>query len=401
MLTKSTTRFIHTQAFAGILLFVMLLLALGISNSPLSPLYNKLSALPIGFHIGKFKLEKPLLLWVNEGLMAIFFMLLALEMKREILEGELNSLSKTTLPFVAALGGIILPAIIYFLFNWHSPNTQKGWPIAITTDIAFVLGIVSLLGSRVPSALKAFLVALSIVDDILAVIIIAIFYTSNLSYLALLYSFFAIIALLICNLFNVKKIAVYMLIGIFIWFCVIKSNIHATLAGVIVGLFIPLQAHKKIYSPLRRLEKILHPWVAYFILPLFVFVNGGIDFHNFGLSQIISPVFLGISLGLIIGKGLGIFCFSWFLIQTKIAKLPDNANYRQLLGISVLTGIGFTMSLFLAALAFFGSSYENVARQAIVLGSLISAIIGVSLLLARSHNGKNTLKHDPAWHPST
>ena len=386
MISKTTKRFIHTQALSGLLLFAMLLCALLISNSTLLPLYNKLADLPIGFQVGNFLLTKPLLLWVNEGLMAIFFMLLALEMKREILEGELNSLSKIALPFIAAIGGITFPAIIYLLFNQHNLETIKGWPVAITTDIAFVLGIVSLLGSRVPPALKAFLVALSIVDDILAVIIIAIFYTNNLSYIALAYTGLAILALLICNLLNVRKIAIYILIGIFMWFCVIKSNIHATLAGVIVGLFIPLHAKDKIYSPLRRLEKILHPWVAFMILPLFVFMNGGIDFHSFGITQITSPVFIGVSLGLIIGKGLGVFCFSWLLIQMRIAHLPDETNYRQLLGISVLTGIGFTMSLFLAALAFFDTPYENIVRQSIVIGSLISAIIGIMLLLKKDSN---------------
>ena len=274
MLTRQIQKFIRLEAASGLLLIIMLLFALLIANTPLDKIYDAFINTPIHLRIGGFAVEKPMLLWVNEGLMAIFFMLLALEIKREIMEGELADVSQLSLPLVGALGGIVFPALIYFGLNYNHPDGGlKGWPIPTTTDIAFVLGVISLLGRRVPSSLKATLVALSIVDDILAVIIIAAFYTPKLSWLSLVLASLGILVLLLLNYFNVYKITPYVLLGLFIWACVLKSGVHATLGGVIVGLAIPLKKDARGVSPVRRVEKALHPWVAYFVLPFFVFVN--------------------------------------------------------------------------------------------------------------------------------
>lgn len=379
-LSAAFERFIRLEASGGILLLIALVVALIIANTHFSYLYQAFINLPGIVKIGDLSIEKPLLLWVNDGWMAIFFLLLALEVKREIIDGELSEPEMLILPMIAAVGGILVPALIYVLINWGGdPLTSKGWPIPTTTDVAFVLGIVAVLGKLVPKGLKVFLVTLSIVDDILAIIIIALFYTTKLSMISASLAILGIIALFILNRARVKSLIPYVITGIFIWVCVLKSGIHATLAGVVLGLFIPYEKDKDGISPLKSLERALHPWVAFFILPAFVFVNGGISFHGYTLHSLISAVPLGIAMGLFLGKMVGVFTFAGFVIKMGWARLPAGSNWLQLLATAVLTGVGFTMSLFLSSLAFFGTPYENLARNGIVFGSLISIIVAVTL----------------------
>lgn len=368
-------KFMRTEALGGILLMIALLCALVIANSPVANHYDHFLDIPIQVKFGKLELAKPLLLWVNDGLMAIFFLMLSLEIKREILVGELSTRAQLTLPLVGALGGIIVPALIYIAFNWRS-TTLSGWPISTTTDIAFTLGVVALLGKWVPTNLKILLVGMSIVDDILAIAIIAFFYTDELSTWSLYLSSLGIFVLIALNYFGTTRITPYVLLGIFVWVCVVKSGVHATLAGVVVGFCIPFRGKDKT-SPLRHLEHKLHPWVAYFILPLFVFVNGGVIFHDMTIAKILSPVSVGIACGLVIGKTLGIFGCLWLLIKLGCAQLPKDCNWLHLLGLSALMGIGFTMSLFLAALAFNLTPFENIARQGVLIGSFVAGVIAV------------------------
>jgi Na+:H+ antiporter, NhaA family len=389
MFSKQLQKFIKLESSAGLLLFGCLLLALLVKNSPLSWIYDEWLKMPIIIQVGLLKLQKPALLWVNDGLMAVFFMLLALEIKREVLEGDLADKKQVTLPVIGALGGIFVPAAFYLFFNYHDPQTFRGWPIPTTTDIAFTLGVVALLGRRVPSSLKVFLVALSIADDILAIAIIAVFYTAKLSYLSLYLSAFGIFILILLNRLHVKSIAAYMIVGVAIWVCVLKSGVHATLAGVIVGFAIPMRCGE--HSPLRELEKKLHPWVAYAILPLFVFSNGGIPFESLRLSEVFNNVSLGIIAGLSLGKPIGVFSFSWVAIKAKLGRLPEGCRYWHLLGISSLTGIGFTMSLFLASLAFVKTPYAALARQGVIYGSLCSLLVstGIFMMLGNVNNNAN------------
>ncbi len=378
MFTKRFQQFVQLETASGILLLVALILALIIANSGLYHYYDAFLDTPIQIRVATLNLEKPIIHWINDGLMAIFFMLLAMEIKREMLDGELSSFQQMILPFAAAIGGIVLPAAIYFALNHHDAKALAGWPIATTTDIAFALALIALLGKRVPNSLKVFLVALSIVDDILAIAIIAVFYTNKLSYLSLVLALIGITLLLLFNLFNIKRTAPYMIVGIIIWICVLKSGVHATLAGVLVGFTIPLSTRNSSFSPLRHLENKLHPWVAYLILPLFVFANGGINFSGVELGNLLHPVSIAIILGLVVGKTLGVFLASWILVQLRFARLPEDSNWMQLFGIAAASGIGFTMSLFLGSLAFFNTPYESMARKSIVLGSFISAAIAIA-----------------------
>jgi Na+:H+ antiporter, NhaA family len=381
MATRQLQQFIKMEALGGVILLVVLALALVIANSHLSAWYEHFIDLPLHFGIAQFIVKKPLVLWVNEGLMAIFFMVLALEIKREVIGGELSEPSQLILPIAGALGGIVVPVLIYLFFNHHNPDTNIGWPIPTTTDIAFMLGLVALLGKRVPSSLKVMLVALSIVDDIVAVTIIALIYTNTLSHISLLLALIGVLILLYMNYRGVSRIAPYVLIGIAIWFCVLKSGVHATLGGVLVGLTIPLKSKKNPhYSPLRQLEKNLHPWVVFMVLPIFVFFNGGVSFSGMNVASLFSSVPLGIAAGLLVGKTVGVFLFSSLALILGRAKMPAKASYRHLLGVSALTGIGFTMSLFLGALAFTNTPFENLVRQGVLLGSLCSALLGILIL---------------------
>lgn len=385
MISERIQKFINLEATGGIFLLFTLFIALIIANSPLDKSYQQFLDTNIHLGFGQYQLAKPAILWVNEGLMAIFFMLLSLEIKREFLEGDLSHMKQVTLPFAGAIGGIGLPILIFVAFNHGHPFEMRGWPIPTTTDVAFMLGIVSLLGKRVPPSLKVTLVALSIVDDIVAIVIIAVSYSDSLSWLSLVVSLGGVLLLILLNWMRVMRVAPYMLAGIIIWVAVLKSGIHATLAGVVIGLLMPLKnPNNPGDSPLRRLERQLHPWVAYGVLPIFVLFNGAVPFVGFHMAEFAKPLALGISLGLFVGKSVGVFCCCWLAIKLGIGQLPENSNYRQLLGVSVLTGIGFTMSLFLATLAFANTEYENLSRQAVLLGSLCACVLGVCLLLKKS-----------------
>ncbi len=366
-------KILHSPALSGILLIVATIAALIMENSPLSSYYDSFLHTPVQIRFGNFEIAKPLLLWVNDGLMAIFFFLIGLEVKREVLEGSLSSISYVTLPLLAALGGMAMPALIYIALNPNDPFALNGWAIPTATDIAFALGILSLIGS-VPSSLKTFLLALAIIDDLGAILIIALFYTQELSLFSITIAAIALGVLIAFNLFGIKRKALYIIVGVVLWASVLKSGVHATLAGVAIAFTIPL-------SLAKEMEKELHLYVSLLILPLFAFVNAGVNLEGIALKDIFSPVPLGIMLGLFLGKQLGVFGFSWIAIKSGLAKLPKDATFLQLYGISVLTGIGFTMSLFIDSLAFNDTRiYHYADKLAILLGSLLSALVGAIIL---------------------
>ena len=385
---KLIEEFIKKETSSGILLIFVTILALILSNSSLADLYAAFLHTPIEIRIGDFQIDKHLYHWVNDGLMAIFFLLIGLEVKREVFEGHLSSLSQIALPGIAAIGGMAIPALIYTLFNYSDPEAMRGWAIPTATDIAFALGILSLLGNRVPISLKIFLMALAIIDDLGAIVIIAIFYTSDLSLTALYSASFWIAVLVAFNLFGVTKKAAYIIVGIFLWVSVLKSGVHATLAGVLLAFTIPLNRQSRQGEPLnlsKSLEHDLHYWVAFFILPIFAFVNAGIDLRDISLNQMLDPVPMGVMLGLFLGKQLGVFGFSFLAIKLGLAKLPKDSNWLQLYGVSVLTGIGFTMSLFITSLAFVDDqTYLFTDKLAVLLGSFASGLLGYMILLRRN-----------------
>ena len=383
MTIQTIKDFLKLESASGLLLIGAMLLALISANSPLASLYGTFLDTHVAVQIGALALAKPLLLWINDGLMAIFFLLVGLEVKREVLEGELSSLPQIALPGIAAVGGMVIPALIYVGLNWTDAVALKGWAIPAATDIAFALGIMALLGNRVPNALKLFLLTLAILDDLGAIVIIALFYTSQLSLTSLLLAALAIIVLVAMNRLGVTRIAAYMLVGVFLWICVLKSGVHATLAGVVLAFAIPLRPkNQPNQSPLRDLEHNLHPWVAFGILPLFAFANAGISFAGMTPQTLFAPLPLGIALGLFIGKQLGIFGLSWVGVKLKIARLPQGIGWREFHGMATLCGIGFTMSLFIATLALEGVSDEvgAAARLGILIGSFLSAVTGFLLL---------------------
>lgn len=390
MTIKFIRDFLKLEAASGILLLGTLAIVLIIANTPLFPLYQKILTIPVHIRIGGLEVFKPLVLWVNDGLMAIFFMLLALEIKREVLEGELSSISKVTLPVAAALGGIIVPVLIYFLIIGDNTAYRPGWAITAATDIALVLGLLSLLGKRVPVNLKLFLVTLAIVDDIVAIVIIAVFYSSQIDLIPLVIAFGGLIILAFMCYKRVSNISGYMLIGLVIWVAVLKSGVHATLAGIAVGFCIPLiSADIKTKSPLKALEHGLHPWVSFMIMPVFVFMNAGIPFQAVDGLNIVSPMPMGIALGLFLGKQIGVFSFTFIAVKLGLTSLPKGVNWLQIYGIAILAGIGFTMSLFVSSLAFDNPTLEIVSRQGILLGSFLSAVIGMLLLYYATKNQKN------------
>ena len=381
---------------AGIVLITVTLLALFMQNSLLSDYYTSFLHTPVEIRFGALHIAKPLLLWVNDGLMAIFFFLIGLEVKREVLEGHLSSLSQVTLPGIAALGGMLVPALIFIAINYHDPFTLKGWAIPTATDIAFALGILSLLGSRVPVSLKIFLMALAIIDDLGAIVIIALFYTSDLSIVSMSIAGVALVLLFVMNRLKVAKKAAYIIVGIILWVSVLKSGVHATLAGVALAFLIPTHskdANGKSFSMAHEMEQGLHYWVAFFILPLFAFVNAGVDLRNISISEMTGSVPLGVMLGLFVGKQLGVFGFSWLAIKTGIASMPKESNWKMLYGVSILTGIGFTMSLFVDTLAYGDTKLFYYAdKLAILLGSFLSGVVGYLVL-------KRNLQHTPPKNP--
>ncbi len=378
-------KFLALESAGGILLVGTAVLAMLIANSPFYPYYTLLIDTPVEIRIGPLQLAKPLLLWVNDGLMAIFFFLVGLELKREILEGELSDRRKIVLPGLGAIGGMVVPAAIYVYFNSSDPVALKGWAIPTATDIAFALGVLTLLGSRVPISLKVFLTSVAIFDDIGAILIIAFFYTSKISFTALAVSAFCILCLYLLNRRDVVKISAYLVIGLVMWVAVVKSGVHATLAGVILALFIPMRsAANPDSSPLKSTEHKLHPWVAFLILPIFSFCNSGISFEGLDRQALLHDIPLGIALGLFFGKQIGVFAFCWLGIKLRVAQLPNEMSFASLYGVALLCGIGYTMSLFIGSLAFEETGVNLIfdERLGIILGSLASGILGYFILRA-------------------
>ncbi len=367
--------FLKLESAGGILLIFATILALIFANTPLTAAYQSFLNIPVEIRFGDFDIAKPLLLWINDGLMAIFFFMVGLELKGELIDGELSEPSKITLPVVAAIGGMAVPAAIYAFFNWGDETAMQGWAIPAATDIAFALGVMSLLGNRVPIALKVFLVSLAIIDDIGAVIIIALFYTSELSVLSLSIAGACLVILFHLNRTKVMSLVPYILVGVIMWASVLKSGVHATLAGVALAFFIPYKTPDG-RSPVKELEHDLHPSVAFVILPLFAFVNAGVTVNQEAAAQIFTAIPLGIAFGLFFGKQIGIFLFSWLAVKLKIAPQPS-LSWSQIYGASILCGIGFTMSLFIGSLAF-ETTGEHLAvdRLGILMGSFAAAIAG-------------------------
>ncbi|PXA74226.1 MULTISPECIES: Na+/H+ antiporter NhaA [Vibrio] len=369
--------FFKTEAAGGVLLVMAAIAAMLIANSPVNELYqHALHAYVFGMSLSH---------WVNDGLMAIFFLLIGLEVKRELIEGSLKSKEQALFPAIAALGGMLAPALVYTWFNSADPTASQGWAIPAATDIAFALGIMALLGNRVPVSLKAFLLALAIIDDLGVIIIIALFYTSELSSLALGLGLLTAGGLYLLNRYNVTSLPPYLILGAILWFAVLQSGIHATLAGVMIGFAIPLRGKQAgSSSPLKHLEHRLHPWSTFAILPLFAFVNAGISLEGISLAGLTSTLPVGVALGLFVGKPLGIFTFSWISVKLGMTKLPEGIDTRHIFAVSVLCGIGFTMSIFISSLAF-GHAHlilDNYARLGILIGSTAAALAGYIMLRA-------------------
>jgi len=392
------SKFFKLESAGGIILIFAALLALIFANSPLQSYYALLLDTPVEIRIGTFEIAKPLLLWINDGLMAVFFFLVGLELKRELIEGELSDKKNIILPAVGAIGGMAIPALIYVYFNWNDPAALKGWAIPAATDIAFALGVLTLLGSRVPVSIKIFLTSLAIFDDIGAIIIIAIFYTSKISLTSLIVVSICIPLLYFINKRNPESTSMYIVIGAIMWVAMLKSGVHATLAGVILAMFIPMRSKTNThYSPLKSMEHDLHSVVAFFVLPVFAFANAGISFTGIGIEQALHSVPLGIALGLFVGKQVGVFGLCWLAIKLKLTSLPKGMSWGSLYGTAALCGIGFTMSLFIGSLAFeeTGVNLMFDERLGIILGSLASGIIGY-IILNMSLPGKSSTASDKA-----
>lgn len=375
------TRFFQLEAASGLLLIAAAVLALIINNSPLSYLYSGLLDVPVAVQVGALNIAKPLLLWINDGLMALFFLLIGLEVKREVVDGHLSKPSQVILPATAAVGGMVVPALIYWFINRDNPAAVAGWAIPTATDIAFALGVLALLGKRVPVSLKLFLMTLAIIDDLGAIIVIALFYSGTLSSVSLLLAAACLVVLIAMNRLGVVKLGPYMIVGLILWVCVLKSGVHATLAGVALALCIPLRTRNAETSPLLSLEHALHPWVAYAILPLFAFANAGVSLAGMTVESFTHPVPMGIAIGLLMGKTVGVFGLTWVAVKLRLAALPAGAGWGQILGVAILCGIGFTMSLFVGSLAFApgSSDYAGMDRMGILTGSFFAAVIATPL----------------------
>jgi len=378
-------KYIKKESTSGLILILVTIIALVLRNSQFSEFYTSFLQTQVEFKVGEIlDINKPLILWINDGLMAIFFLLIGIEIKRELISGHLSTAKKIALPAIAALGGMLVPAIIYVAFNYGDDFALQGWAIPTATDIAFALGILSLLGKRIPVSLKIFLMALAIFDDLGAILIIALFFTSNLSFHAISFAVICIIILFLLNRFKVTKLGFYWIVGTFLWIFVLKSGVHATLTGIIVAFAIPLHAvneKKKLISPAKSLQHHIHFWVAFYILPLFAFVNAGVDLSDLSIEKISNGVSLGIIFGLFFGKQIGVFIFSYLAIKYKVAKMPRCTNWAQIYGVSVLTGVGFTMSLLIDALAFQNSNaFYYTDKLGILIGSFLSGLLGYLVL---------------------
>jgi len=381
---NSISSFLKLESAGGLILIAAALAAMAVSNSPLVELYRDTLSLPVQIRVGALELGKPLRLWIDDGLMAIFFLLVGLEMKREVMQGDLSTTAQIALPLTAAIGGMVAPAALYLWLNAGDATALRGWAIPMATDIAFALGVISLLGKRVPMSLKIFLTAIAIADDLGAILVIALVYTENVSRQMLFLAGLAILSLVTLNVCRVRTLAAYALVGLLLWVFVLKSGIHATLAGVIVAFAIPLNVKDQAQqSPLLRLEHVLHPWVAYGVLPLFAFANAGVALAGMSFATLLEPVPLGIVTGLVVGKLLGVFGASAILIKLGFARLPAEATWTSLLGVAALCGIGFTMSLFIGTLAFAESGEQQMeaVRLGVIFGSLVSGTIGAACLL--------------------
>ncbi|MDC5707303.1 Na+/H+ antiporter NhaA [Vibrio europaeus] len=366
--------FFKLESAGGILLVIAAAIAMTIANTSLNDAYQ-------GF-LHTYVLGMSVSHWINDGLMAVFFLLIGLEVKRELLEGALKSKETAIFPAIAAVGGMVAPALVYLMFNYGDAQAVQGWAIPAATDIAFALGIMALLGKRVPVSLKVFLLALAIIDDLGVVVIIALFYTGDLSTTALAVGFAMTAALFMLNAKKVTKLTPYIIVGAILWFAVLKSGVHATLAGVVIGFAIPLKGKKGEHSPLKHMEHALHPYVAFGILPLFAFANAGISLEGVSMDGLTSMLPLGIALGLLVGKPLGIYSFSWLAVKSGVAKLPEGITFRHIFAVSVLCGIGFTMSIFISSLAFgpVNAEFDTYARLGILMGSTTAALLGYFLL---------------------
>ena len=374
---------IPADALAGIVLLAATIAALVLANSPLAPAYEKLLAYPLRAAVGPIEVAKPLLLWVNDGLMAIFFLLVGLEIKREMLEGELSSPSRMLLPVIAAVGGMAAPAAIYASLNWNDAVAIKGWAIPAATDIAFAIAAVAMLGSRVPASLRIFLTAVAIVDDLGAVVIIALFYTADLSAPMLAGAAAALAILVALNRSGVRALWIYALVGAALWFCVLKSGVHATLAGVATALCVPLRAGASQPSPLREAEHALHGVVNFGVVPIFAFANAGVALAGVSLATLLQPIPLGIAAGLVGGKAIGVFGAGALALKLTGAGLPTGSTWPQLFGVCVLCGIGFTMSLFIGSLAFEGQpeAYMTQVKLGVIGGSVLAVVAGAGWLV--------------------
>jgi len=393
MIIKSVNDFLKLEAASGIILMFAAVAAMIIANSPFMVYYDMLLNIPVQISVGTFEIAKPLLLWINDGLMALFFFLVGLELKREFIEGDLSQPGQVTLPAIGALGGMLIPALCYVAFNYNDPDAINGWAIPTATDIAFALGILSIIGSKVPLQLKVFLTSLAIFDDLGAIIVIALFYTDQLSLLSLVVAASILAILFVMNKRGVTNTAPYIFLGIVLWIAVLKSGVHATLAGVVLAFFIPIKGKEGEPSPLKSLEDNLHSLVAFIILPVFAFANAGISFAGIGMEQVMAPVPLGIIVGLVVGKQLGVFGFCFIAIKLGWAKLPTNVSWRLLYGAAILCGVGFTMSLFIGSLAFEQGNGVNLMfqdRLGIVIGSLISGVFGYFIIKGGVKNIEET-----------
>lgn len=384
-------RFLQLESASGIILLLAAILAFVCENSALSSLYQGFLNLPFGISLGTAAIEKPLLLWINDGLMAVFFLVVGAEIKRELVAGELSSPAQAALPGIAALGGMVVPAVIYLAINTGMPDFTVGWAIPSATDIAFAVAVLTLLGPRMPHSLKIFLLALAILDDLGAIVIIAIFYTSDLSLAFLGLSALGVLGLFILNRMGVRTVVPYLLLGALLWFCVLKSGVHATVAGVVTAMFLPYRIDgDREQSPLRRIENALHPYVSYGIMPLFAFTNAGINLAELSWDSFTHSLTLGIACGLFFGKQIGVMLAVAIGVALRLFRAPSGASWSQIYGVAILTGIGFTMSLFIGGLAFPESHQGAEVRLGVLTGSIASAVFGYIVLRFLAKPQSNT-----------